>query len=144
METQKPEISGIHVKQTSIHDLTALIVDYSEHIRALLNMQLRNEGVKEVFQVGDALSAIEKYRQVRPSVVFVDYILPKMNGLAVVKQLRQIDPQAKIIILTAVSSIEIVKLAKELGASYYLLKPWNAQKLSEILRFVFNLQGDKK
>jgi len=144
MDIPKADVGGIHVKQQSISELTALIVDFSEHIRALMNMHLRNEGLKEVFQVADGVAAIEKYRQVRPSIVFVDFILPKMNGLTVLKQLKQIDPQAKVVIVTAVSSIEIVRLAKDLGASYYILKPWQPNKLSEVLRFVFNIQGDKK
>lgn len=144
MESHKTEMTNIHVTTTKVSDLSALVVDFSEHIRALVSMHLTNIGLKEVHQAGDGMAAIEKYRQVRPSIVFTDYILPKMNGLSLIKQLRQVNPQARIIMLTAVSSIEIVRLAKELGASYYILKPWQATKLSEVIANIFNLQGARQ
>ena len=131
--------SGIKVKGTKINEITALIVDYSEHIRALLTMHLTTIGLKEVHQAGDGLSAIEKYRQTRPSVVFIDYILPKLNGLNTIKQLKQINPNVKVVMLTAVSSIEIVKTARELGVNYYVLKPWQTAKLAEAIKFIFNI-----
>lgn len=140
MEQTKIETSNIIVSNTKISDLSALVVDYSEHIRALLSMHLTNIGIKDIHQAGDGLAAIEKFRQTHPSIVITDYILPKMNGLSLIKQLRQISPKVRVIMLTAVSSIEIVRLAKELGASHYILKPWQVNKLSEVIYNIFNIQ----
>jgi two-component system, chemotaxis family, chemotaxis protein CheY len=144
MEQPKPNLAGVHVVHHSMGDITALVVDYSEHIRALLTMHLRNEGIKDIQQASDGGAAIEKYRQQRPSIVFVDYVLPKMNGLMVLKQLRQIDPKAKVVIVSSVSSIEIVRMAKDLGASFYILKPWQPGKLTEVIQFIFNIEGTAK
>jgi two-component system, chemotaxis family, chemotaxis protein CheY len=122
-------------------EISVLIVDDSEHIRALLLMLLKKEGITKIIQAIDGIEGIEKYRANNPTLVFLDYMLPKMSGLEVLKAIRGYDPAAKVIMLTAVSSMEIAQQAKELGASHFLVKPYQPTKVIEILRKILSQPG---
>lgn len=122
-------------------EISVLIVDDSEHIRALLLMLLKKEGITKVLQATDGADGVEKYRANNPTLVFLDYMLPKMSGLDVLKAIRGYDPAAKIIMLTAVSSMEIAQQAKELGASHFLVKPYSPSKVVEVMRKILSQPG---
>ncbi len=123
-------------------DVSVLIVDDSEHVRALLLMLLKKEGIKNIYQAVDGLDGFEKYRVHNPTIVFLDYMLPKMSGLDVLKQIKGYDPNAKVIMLSAVSSMEVIQQARELGASHYLIKPYQPAKVVEVMNKILSQTGE--
>jgi two-component system chemotaxis response regulator CheY len=120
-------------------EVSVLIVDDSEHVRALLAMLLRKEGISKIHQAMDGEAAVAKYKELRPSIVFLDNMLPKLSGLEALKQIIAFDPAAKVIMISAISTTAVVQEARELGASYYLIKPYGPQKVIEVMKKILNL-----
>jgi len=127
----------------SKESISILIVDDSEHVRALLTMLMKKEGIVKVHQVTDGESAVSTYKQIRPSLVFLDNMLPKLSGMEVLKQIHTFDPLAIVVMISAISSPEIILEAKQNGASYYLIKPYSSQKVIEVLKKLLNITGEQ-
>ena len=114
-----------------------LVIEYEEDILALIHFNL----VKEGFRVDCATTGEEgfkKAKDVRPSLILLDLMLPGMNGLDVCKQLRQA-PEAKdcpIIMLTAKGEEHDIVKGLELGADDYIPKPFSSQVLLARIRAV--------
>jgi two-component system, chemotaxis family, chemotaxis protein CheY len=121
--------------------VSVLIVDDSEHVRALLTMLLKKEGFTVIHQSVDGETAVAMYKEHKPTVVFLDNMLPKLSGMEVLLQIRSFDPAAKIIMISAISAPEVVQEAKERGASHYLIKPYSSQKVIDVLRRVLGTAG---
>jgi two-component system, chemotaxis family, chemotaxis protein CheY len=123
--------------------ISALIVDDSEHVRALLSMLLKKEGVTKVQQAVDGEAGVTMFKEFRPTLVFLDNMLPKLPGMEVLAQIKAYDPAAKVIMISAISTPEVVQEAKIRGASYYLIKPYSSQKLIEVVRRVLDIPEAK-
>jgi CheY-like chemotaxis protein len=116
---------------------TALVVDDSPHNRAVLTSILRKKNLN-VELAEDGQKALEKFSAVRPAVVFLDYILPKRNGVEVLREIRTSDPDVVVIMVTSISSADEVHAAHAAGANGYVLKPYSPEKIYTLLE-KFNL-----
>jgi DNA-binding response OmpR family regulator len=106
---------------------TILVVDDEKNIVQLVRMYLANEGYEvEVAQTG--AEALDKARQVKPSLIVLDLMLPQINGLDVCKQLRH-ESDVPIIILTARGDDVDRIVGLEIGADDYISKPFNPREL---------------
>jgi two-component system, chemotaxis family, chemotaxis protein CheY len=123
--------------------ISILIVDDSEHVRALLTMLMKKEGIMNVHQVTDGETAVTTYKKLRPSLVFLDNMLPRLSGMEVLKQIHTFDPSAKVVMISAISNPEVILDAKQNGASYYLIKPYSSQKVIEVLKKLLNLAEEQ-
>ena len=101
---------------------TILIVEDEETQRSLLAGLLRKEGYT-VEEAGDGTSAIEHIRTKTIDLVLLDFKLPDMDGLTILKGVKEINPEVEIIMITAFGSIENAVNALKSGASEYLTKP---------------------
>jgi len=101
---------------------TILIVEDEETQRSLLAGLLRKEGYF-VEEAGDGARAIELFRIKTIDLVLLDFKLPDMDGLTILKSVKEINPEAEIIMITAFGSIENAVNALKSGASEYLTKP---------------------
>jgi DNA-binding response OmpR family regulator len=104
-----------------------VVVDDDEHIRELASLYLQKEGF-DVSCASDGGSAVERIKQVNPSLVVLDLMLPGMSGFDVCKQVRQAS-DVPIIMLTARDEDIDKILGLELGADDYLTKPFNPREL---------------
>jgi two-component system chemotaxis response regulator CheY len=114
-----------------------LIADDSESIREILSFSLSNAGY-EVLVATDGLDAL-KYFDGRPiDLLLTDYHMPNMNGLELTMKVRQIENYKfiPILVLTTEKQVEIMREAKDSGATGWLLKPFNTEKLLQTLRKV--------
>lgn len=99
-----------------------LVVDDEFEVVRLLQKFLKSKG----YEVDTAISgaeAIEKVRTGKPQMVLLDIIMPRMGGLDTLKEIKKIDPDVAVIMVTAVIDEELVKRALELGAYDYITKP---------------------
>ncbi|HAP35433.1 MAG TPA: hypothetical protein DCQ28_05630 [Bacteroidetes bacterium] len=111
----------------------ALIVDDSAYNRTLLNAILRKKGLSvETSDNGE--DAVAKFSIVHPDIVFLDYIMPKKSGIEALTEMKKINPEFIGIMLTSISAAEDVQAAKAAGANGYILKPYEAEKIYEVLR----------
>jgi DNA-binding response OmpR family regulator len=101
--------------------LRILVVDDEANIRELLSRQLTREG-RKVIVANDGRTAIEMFRRERPDITILDLQMPDMDGIAVLKAIRAIDPQATVMIFTGSGTDAAEAQARELGVTEFLEK----------------------
>ena len=115
----------------------ALIVDDSAYNRTLLNAILRKKGLN-VELAENGLEGVQKFTALQPDIVFLDYIMPKMSGVEALAEMKKLNPDFVGVMLTSISAAEDVQEAKAAGANAYILKPYEADKIYDVLK-KFNL-----
>ncbi|MBT9143217.1 MAG: Stage 0 sporulation protein A [Dehalococcoidia bacterium] len=101
------------------------------------------EGQPDIEVVGKAYNgkeALDLIAKNPPDVLLLDIIMPYLDGLGVLEQIGQMKSRPKVIMLTAFGQEDITRKAVELGASYYILKPFNMDVLAERIRLLGNGQ----
>ncbi|MBI5235582.1 MAG: response regulator [Deltaproteobacteria bacterium] len=106
-----------------------LVVDDDAALRKNITEVLNQAGY-EHDEAGNGLEALEKAEATEYDVVLLDYLMPKMDGMEVLANLRKASPKSKIIIMTAFATIDGAVEAIKKGASHYLTKPF---KIDEAL-----------
>lgn len=120
----------------NISDMTVLICDDSMFARKKLSMSISSFGVKAVFEAADGEEAVAKYTENKPDVVFMDIIMPKVTGLEALKQIIDIDPDAKVIMASSVGTQGHLKEALKAGAVDFLQKPITDEDAMKVLENV--------
>src|SRR4029079_8730469 len=98
-----------------------LAVDDDEKIRDLLSTLLRRKG-HHVLTASHGQKGIDVFRRERPDVTILDFEMPDMDGLAVLRQIREIDPHAPVIMLTGAGTDVLEKQARGVGVTAFLRK----------------------
>ena len=80
--------------------------------------------------------AVAKYKELKPDLVTMDVVMPKVNGIEALKAIKQLDPAARVVMCTAVGQEQMVKLAIKTGAKGYIVKPFQAPKVLEEIKNV--------
>ncbi len=115
-----------------------LIVDDTLFMRTLLKNVLFNGGHTVIGEAADGLEGVAKYKELKPDLVTMDVVMPKMNGIESLKAIREFDPAAKVVMCTAVGQEQMVKLAIKSGAKGYIIKPFQAPKVLEEINNVMS------
>ncbi|HTL48492.1 MAG TPA: sigma-54 dependent transcriptional regulator [Verrucomicrobiae bacterium] len=110
-----------------------LIVDDEKNVRDGLRQFL--EGLDyEVFCAGDGEEGFELYRREKPDLVLTDIRMPKMDGVSLLEKIKNENPGASVILLTAYGTVEDAVRAMKKGAYYYLTKPTNLEELELLVK----------
>jgi len=88
----------------------------------------------DVLEAEDGNEAVEKYKEARPDVVTMDITMPGKTGLEAIKEIREFDPNAKIIVVTAMGTEFMIRDAIQLGASNFIIKPFDEEQLLEVIK----------
>lgn len=100
-----------------------LIADDHEVVRrGLASLLQAHEGWEVVAEATDGREAVEKAKELKPDFVILDIGMPNLNGLAATRQLAQLDPTFKVIVLTVVDSDNVIREALDAGARGFVLK----------------------
>ncbi|NOY61270.1 MAG: response regulator [Calditrichaeota bacterium] len=109
-----------------------LIVDDSSFQRKLIKFTLQGEGFEILGEAETGYDAVQKFKQLHPPLVIIDIVLPRMDGITAVQEMKKIDSNVKVIMISSYSSKEKVMQAIMAGAKQYLLKPFEPEKLIEV------------
>ena len=110
-----------------------LIVDDAAFMRMMIKDILGKNGFEIVGEAPNGLKAVELYKKEKPDVVTMDITMPEMDGLEAVKEIKAFDPNAKIVMCSAMGQQTMVMDAIRAGAKDFIVKPFQADRVLEAL-----------
>lgn len=113
-----------------------MVVDDSLVVRKSLHKILEELGHEVVYEAEEGRDATNKYSKLKPDLVTMDITMPVLNGILALKEIKFVDPDAKIIMVTSHGEEELVMDAVSFGAAGYILKPITKEKVEKILEKV--------
>ncbi|HSU80247.1 MAG TPA: response regulator [Candidatus Angelobacter sp.] len=111
-----------------------LVVDDAAFMRMMIKDILVKNGFEVVAEASDGQEALEKYREHRPDLVTMDITMPEMDGITSLKKIKEIDPQAKVIMCSAMGQQAMVIDAIQAGAKDFLVKPFQNERVIEAIK----------
>lgn len=112
-----------------------LITDDSSFMRNLLDDILIEQG-HEVFHAGNGQEMLAKFDEIQPDLVMLDIVMPVMDGIAAIEELKRRNPKAKIVMCTAQGQWFKKEEAFAKGACAYIEKPFGAEEILLVIREV--------
>lgn len=108
-----------------------LIVDDSHFTRRAIRKIIdENKLSRKIMEAGDGVEAVMKYKEYRPTLVTMDVLMPRADGIQALKAIKKIDPDAKVIMMSSAGKKEIVQDSIRAGALDYLLKPFDSVQVA--------------
>ncbi|PLR67840.1 response regulator [Bacillus sp. UMB0893] len=110
-----------------------LIVDDQYGIRILLNEVFQKAGY-QTFQAANGFQALEIVDKQSPDLVLLDMKIPGMDGIEILKRMRVVEPDIRVIIMTAYGELDMIQEAKDLGALTHFAKPFDIDEIRDAVR----------
>ena len=124
---------------------TVLLVDDHALLRTgVANIINQEPDLEVVAEAGDGFEAIAAYERHHPDVMLLDLRMPRMEGVEVVRQIRERDPRARVIVLTTYDTDDEIQRALKAGAKAYVLKDISAEDLVGCIRTVLAGRPSRK
>ncbi len=112
-------------------DITALIADDEAHMRTFIKLILMDLGIKKIYLMQNGMDAVEAFNEYKPNLVLLDINMNKMNGVEALGKIKEISPNASVVMMTAVATRDSVEECKKKGAIYYILKTQKPEVIKE-------------
>ncbi len=120
-----------------IEDMKILISDDSILARKQLKDIISRLGTPTFIEAADGQIAVDKYKEFKPDLVFLDIVMPEKDGNVAVSEIIEYDPKAKIVVASSVGTQSQIRAAIESGARDFIQKPIDKdQVLSVVQRFL--------
>ena len=113
-----------------------LVVDDLPMMRQALRDVIEEAGFVVAGEAIDGNQGIVAYMEHKPDVVLLDIVMPKLDGIAALKQLIRIDPGARVIMCSALGEQSLIFRAIQLGARDFIVKPFRPERVVESIRRV--------
>ncbi|MFT3952639.1 MAG: response regulator [Oscillospiraceae bacterium] len=120
----------------TVSEMSVLICDDSVFARTKLKNYILTLGVKTVYEAIDGQEAVDKYIQFRPTVAFVDIVMPIKSGIDVATEIVEFDKNAKVVMASSVGTQNYLKEAINAGAYEFLQKPLSNEQVGKILEII--------
>lgn len=115
----------------SDYEPSFLIVDDSHFTRkAIRNIIETNRLATKIYEAGDGVEAVIKYKEHRPTLVTMDVLMPKADGIQALRAIKKLDSNAKVIMISSTGKSFIVQDAMKAGAIDYILKPFDPAQMA--------------
>lgn len=111
-----------------------LIVDDAAFMRMMIKDILTKNGYEVVAEAANGLQAVELYKAHQPDLVTMDITMPEMDGIEAVKQIKAVNPAAKVIMCSAMGQQSMVMDAIKAGANDFIVKPFQADRVLEAVK----------
>ena len=115
-----------------------IIVDVNDLIRTLLRGILRAEDCEIIGEARNGTLALELIEKSKPDIVLLDVLMPEMDGLETLQNIKQQYPEIIVVMITGSPSKDNVKESIQGGASGFIVKPFNSAKVIETLKRAWN------
>jgi two-component system chemotaxis response regulator CheY len=112
---------------------SVLVVDDAAFMRMMIRDILSREGYV-IYEAVNGRDAVEKYHEVRPDLVTMDITMPGMSGLEALQTIRDQDPTARVLMVSAMGQQKMIVEALEYGAMDFLVKPFQPTKVLETVK----------
>jgi DNA-binding NarL/FixJ family response regulator len=126
-----------------VEKVKVMIVDDSKVSRAMLEGNLSRTNFEVCAQAKNAAEAVALYEQFKPAVVTMDMNLPDADGLECTRRIRAVDPEAKIVMISAMKDASLVAKGREVGISAFLQKPVGINELIDTLMILCQSKAGK-
>ena len=110
-----------------------LVVDDALFMRKILCGVAAEAGWEVVGEAANGAEAVSLYREYRPDLVTMDLVMPEMGGLEALRQIRAIDPQARVIVVTALDQKQALMDSIREGAMDFIVKPFERERVLALL-----------
>lgn len=117
---------------------SVLVVDDDRAIMELLKAILRSEDYPVVGEATNGADAVIKCVELKPDIVLLDIIMPKMDGLQALEGIRKANPAAMVLMVSGNATLEKVKEALQKGASGFVVKPFKPASVLDTIRACWN------
>ncbi len=111
-----------------------LIVDDAAFMRMMVKDILSKNGYEIVGEAENGVKALEKFQELKPDLTTMDITMPEMDGITAVKEIKKIDPSAKVIMCSAMGQQAMVVEAIQAGARDFIVKPFQPDRVLEAVR----------
>lgn len=118
-----------------------MIVDDALFMRTVLRKALSGANV-QVLEAPDGPSAIRMYEEQRPGLVLLDISMPGMNGIEVLKMIRDLDPEACVVMCSAIGQESMILEAVNSGAADFIVKPFKNEQILAAVELAFSGQSN--
>ena len=106
-----------------------LTVDDAAFMRNIIKNTLGKVGYTEIYEAADGIQAIQCYKQINPDLVLLDITMPNLDGLNTLRAIKTIDPNANVVMCTAMGQESMVLEAMQYGSRDFIVKPFKADRL---------------
>ena len=113
---------------------SVLVCDDAIFMRTMISDILTQAGFEVVGEAETGVQAVEKYRQLKPDLVTMDIVMPFKNGIQATREILSEDPEATIVICSALGQESLVTEAIESGATDFIVKPFRAENVMQVVK----------
>ncbi|MBO8171007.1 MAG: response regulator [Bacillaceae bacterium] len=111
-----------------------LITDDAAFMRMMIKEILTKNGYEVVGEAADGAQAVEMYKELQPDLVTMDITMPEMDGITALKEIKKIDPNARVVMCSAMGQQAMVIDAIQAGAKDFIVKPFQADRVLEAIK----------
>ena len=115
---------------------TVLVCDDAVFMRTMIGDILAQAGLEVVGEAESGAQAVERYMKLRPDLVTMDIIMPEMGGIEAVRAITEFDPQARVLMCSAMGQQSLVAEAIQAGAKDFVVKPFQPSRVLEAVQRV--------
>jgi two-component system chemotaxis response regulator CheY len=116
-----------------------LIVDDAAFMRLTLKTMLERNGFEVVGEAESGIAGVQKYMTLNPDVVTMDITMPEMDGITALREIKKVDPGAKVVMISAMGQEASIRDAVIAGAKSFVVKPYKEEFVVKTLTQVLGL-----
>jgi two-component system chemotaxis response regulator CheY len=115
-----------------------LIVDDAAFMRMMIKETLKSSGYENIIEAADGDQAVQTYKTEKPDLVIMDITMPNKNGLEALKEIKEFDPKAVIVMCSAMGQESMVVEAIRNGAKDFIVKPFKSERIIKTVQNIID------
>lgn len=108
-------------------------------MRHVLKNILEKGGYRDIIEADDGDTGVAAYRKLKPDLVLLDIVMTRVTGVDALKQIKETNHNAKVVMVTAVGQEAMIKEVIAAGADDYITKPFDEEKVLEVIKIVLSV-----